>query len=68
MSKPNPITLAELQRNGQKFAERAERNPWVHALRAARAEAEATGDMRPIEDFVRRFKMAEALRYPPLKS
>jgi hypothetical protein len=67
MSKLKPITLAELQRNGRKFAERAERSPWTHALRAARAEVEATGDSKPIDDFVRRFKKAEALRYPPLK-
>jgi hypothetical protein len=57
-----------LQRNGRKLAERAERNPWTHALRAALAEAEDTGDSKPIDDFVRRFKMAEALRYLPLKS
>jgi hypothetical protein len=67
MSKRKPITLAELQRNGRKFAERAERSPWTQALRAAKAEAEATGDSKPIDDFVRRFKMAEALRYSVLK-
>ena len=63
MSKLKPITLAELQRNGRKFAERAERSPWTRDLRAVLA----TGDERPIDVFVRRFKMAEALRCPPLK-
>jgi hypothetical protein len=69
MSKPKlkpkfkPITLAELQRNGRRFAEAAERSPWTRDLRAALA----TGDQRLIDAFVRRFKQAEALRYSTLK-
>ena len=43
-----PITLDELQQNGRMLAERAERNPWIHAYRAAAQRAEAAGHDGPI--------------------
>jgi hypothetical protein len=68
MSKtPKPITAAELQRNGRRFAERAERNPWVHEYRRVKAEVDRTGDESLFADFQRRFKQAEALCYSSLK-
>jgi hypothetical protein len=49
MPKQKPINLAELQRNGRKFAERAEHSVWVRDLRAALVN----GDQRLIDAFVR---------------
>ena len=49
------------------FAERAERSPWTLELRTVLAEAERTGDRRPIDDLVRRFKADDARRYSSLK-
>jgi hypothetical protein len=57
------LLLAELRDAGARFAEKIERNPWTHDYRAAALRAEAAGHDGPIRDFVRRFKMAEALRY-----
>jgi hypothetical protein len=55
--------IAELQENGRRFAERSERNPWTHGLRAVLA----IGDQGLIDDFVKRFKVDEARRYPKRK-
>jgi hypothetical protein len=63
MSKLKPITLAELQRNGRRFAEAAERSPWIHEYRRVKAEVERSGDVSLFADFQRRFKQAEALRF-----
>jgi hypothetical protein len=46
-------------REDRAFAER-----WIHEYRRVTAEVERTGDETLFADFQRRFKMAEALRYP----
>jgi hypothetical protein len=56
--------LAELRDAGARFAEKVERNLWTHEYRAAALRAEAAGDDGPIKDFVRRFKMDQALHIP----
>jgi hypothetical protein len=56
---------AQFEDGGRLFAERVERNPWTHELRAAMAKAERTGDRRPIDDFARRFKEDDG-RYLPV--
>ena len=55
--------LAEMLEKARTWGERIERNPWTHEYRAAALRAEAAGHDGPIKDFIRRFKMAEALRY-----
>jgi hypothetical protein len=52
------------ERNQRRCIERAERNPCAPALLAALAERDASGTMQPVDDFVRRFKKAEAERWP----
>jgi hypothetical protein len=49
---------AELLARGRAFVERAEKNPWVHALRRAKAEAESVGSDAPIAAFLRKFYAA----------
>ena len=57
---PKPIEaerqafFAELEENGRRLVERAEKNPWIHGLRAVLA----IGDQGLIDDFVRRCKIA----------
>jgi hypothetical protein len=51
-------------RNQRAFIKRSEENPWTHALRAALAERDATGSMKPVDDFVRRFKAHMERLYP----
>jgi hypothetical protein len=63
-SRDQQALIAWAERNLRVFEERAERNPWTHELRAVLAEADRTGDRRPIDDFVRRFKEDEARRFP----
>jgi hypothetical protein len=48
--------LARLNRNAHAAAERIENSLRREPLRAALAEAELTGDRKPIEDFVKRFE------------
>jgi hypothetical protein len=55
--------VAQFEDGGRRFAERAEKNPWTHGLRAVLA----IGDQGLIDDFVRRFKADEARRYPKRK-
>ena len=50
---------AQFEDAGRRFAERAERNPWIHAWRAIKA----LGDQGLIDDFVKRFKEDERRRY-----
>jgi hypothetical protein len=57
--------VAEFHRNARAFVESAERNPWTHELRAVLAEADRTGDRRPIDDFVARFKKHLFKRWGP---
>jgi hypothetical protein len=52
--------IAQFEDGGRRFAERVEKNPWTHELRAVLAEYERTGAYGPVEDFVRRFKANEA--------
>lgn len=59
------MDMAELQENGRAFAERAERNPWIHEYRRVKAEVERTGDESLYADFQRQFKQAEAERWGP---
>ena len=61
--KAREILRAELRDAGARFAEKIERNPWTHEWRRVKAEHDRTGDDRLFEDFERRFKMDEALRY-----
>jgi hypothetical protein len=64
------VDQAEVDRlvaNGVAFAERAERDPWVRALRRAKVEAARVGNNEPIERFVRRFKAHQAAITPPSK-
>ena len=61
-SQPRPLDpsmVAELQRNGELFAERVGRDPMTHALYRAIAESERTGDRGPIGDFVKRMVNGE---------
>ena len=51
---------AQLEDGGRRFAERAERDPWTHGLRAVLA----IGDQGLIDDFVRRFKAVFERRFP----
>jgi hypothetical protein len=58
------LLLTEWRDAGARFAEKIERNPWTHEYRAAALRAEAVGHDGPIRDFVRRFKMDQALHIP----
>ena len=55
--------LAEMLEKARAWGEHIERNPWTHEWRRVKAEHDRTGDDRLFEDFERRFKTAEALRY-----
>ena len=55
MSSARPVN-----KKPRKFADRVERNPWTHALRAAKVEAERTGDCAPIDAVVKRFRRARS--------
>jgi len=54
------LIAAQFEDGGRRFAERAEKNPWTHGLRAVLA----IGDQGLIDDFVRRFKADFERRFP----
>jgi hypothetical protein len=57
---------AEFLERGRAFAERAEKNPWVHELRRAKTEAELAGSDAPIAAFLRGFFAARKAGDPSL--
>jgi hypothetical protein len=64
MTRAQRALAAQFQRNARLAAERIEHSPWTFGIRAARAEAELTGNHEAFDDLVRRYKKYEAERWP----